>query len=175
MARAVTLLAGAFNALAGAALVFMLLNVAGTIVARLIHALSGGALNMIWRGSYELAVLALTVVVFASLHRAFVVGAIRIELFTDFMPQSVKRVIDGVFGLVYGVFAAAMTWRFTHAVAVTYERGDATQDLLLPLYWIYLFLATASGALTVVAIGWSLAAIAGKTGDRARAASEPST
>ncbi len=172
MVRAARLLAGAFNALAGAALVFMLLNVVGTIVARIVQALTGGAVNLIWRGSYELAVLALTVVVFASLHRAFVVGSIRIELFTDFMPQAVKRVIDAVFGLIYGAFAAAMTWRFAHAVVVTHERGDATQDLLLPLYWIYLFLAIASGALALVAIVWSFAAMVGRTGERAPGASE---
>lgn len=171
MVRAATFLAGAFNALAGAALVFLLLNVTGTIVARVIHALTGGAVNLIWRGSIELATLALTVIVFASLHRAFVVGAIRIELFTDFMPDRAKRLIDGLFGLVYGAFAAAMTWRFAHAGAVTYARGDATQDLLMPLHYIYTFLSIASAALAVVAIVWSVATTFGKT---AHAASEPS-
>ena len=140
MARAATILAGAFTALAGAALVFLLLNVTGTIVARVIHALTGGAVNLIWRGSIELATLALTVVVFASLHRAFVVGAIRIELFTDSMPDRVKRLIDGLFGLVYGAFAAAMTWRFAHAGAATSARGEATPDLLIPPFFLYAFL-----------------------------------
>lgn len=164
MVRATMLLAGAFNALAGAALIFMLLNVVGTIVARVIHTLTDGAVNLIWGGSIELAVLALTVVVFAALHRAFIAGAIRVELFTEFLPERAKRIIDCVFGLVYGLFAAAMAWRFSHAAATTFARGDATQDLLLPLFYIYGFLAAASATLSVVAIAWSLAAMLGKTG-----------
>lgn len=164
MVRATMLLAGAFNALAGAALIFMLLNVVGTIVARVVHALTDGAVNLIWRGSIELAVLALTVVVFAALHRAFIAGAIRVELFSEFLPQRAKRIIDCVFGLVYGLFAAAMAWRFSHAAVTTFARGDATQDLALPLFYIYGFLAVASATLTIVSLAWSLVALLGKTG-----------
>lgn len=162
MVRAALRLAGAFEALAGVALVFLLLNVAGTIVVRILHALTGGAVNLIWRGSIELAVLALTVIVFASMHRAFVAGAIRVDLFTESLSAGLKCAIDAAFGVLYALFAAAMAWRFGHATATTHARGDATQDLLVPLFYIYGFLTVASVALAAVALVWSLACASGR-------------
>lgn len=165
MVRAARVLANVFNALAASAVVFLMLNVAGTVVARTIQSVTGGAVNLIWSGSIEMAVLALTVVVFASLHRSFIVGAIKVDIFTQSLPRPVRRVVDGLFGLIYAAFAAAMAWRFSHATATTFERGDATQDLTIPMFYIYAFLTVAAAALAIVAGIWSGAQMLGRVKD----------
>lgn len=161
MVRLVRAITTAFNALAALAIVFMMLNVAGTVIMRIVHAVTGGAVNLIWQGSIEMAVLSLTVVVFAALHGAFLVGAIKVDIFTEWLPPAVQRVVDGLYGLLYAAFAGVMTWRFYQATATTFERGDATQDLLMPLFYIYAFLTVACAALTVVATLWSVATTVG--------------
>lgn len=165
MVRAVRLLATAFNVLAAGAVVFLMLNVAGGVLVRTIHALTGGAVNLIWSGSIEMAVLALTVVVFASLHRAFVLGAIKVDVFTQSLPHVLHRLLDGAYGLVYAVFAGGMTWQFYHTMRTTFERGDATQDLLIPMFYIYAFLMVASAGLAIVATVWSIALMSGLVND----------
>lgn len=167
MVRAVRLVADSFNVLAAAAVVFLMLNVAGAVLVRTVHALTGGVVNLIWAGSIEMAGLALNVIVFAALHRTFVVGAIKVDLFTQSLPHVLQRLIDGAFGLVYAVFAGGMTWQYYHATLTTFERGDATQDLLIPLFYIYAFLTVASAALALVAAVWSMALMAGVVDDRA--------
>lgn len=172
MVRLVRAITAAFNTLAALAVVFMMLNVTGTVLMRIVHAMTGGAVNLIWQGSIEMAVLSLTVVVFAALHGAFLVGAIKVDLFTEWLPPAAQRVIDGLYGLLYALFSGAMAWRFSQAMATTYQRGDATQDLLIPMFYIYAFLAVACAALAVVAAVWSLAMMLGIVRETATVSSE---
>ncbi len=137
MVRAVSILLTTFDTLAKLALVTLLLDVAGNVVARTIFSATGGAVNLMISGAIEIASIALTILVFASLPRSAAFGGIKVDIFTSFLPKKAISFLDGFFAVLMAVFGFGMAYRFFSSTLEVYERGDATQDLEVPLYFIY--------------------------------------
>ncbi len=138
--------------IAAIGLVVMLAIVAGSILARVVFDLSSGQLNWMFSGGIEAARYALLVVLFAAFPHSLIEGLVKVDLFTERWPQQINRWLDGVWLLAMAVVALLMSFNFWRQAALTYVRGDATQDMAWPLYPFYGFIAVVSTVLGVVAV-----------------------
>ncbi len=146
MARATSLLFRTFDFGAKLALLVLLFDVAGNVVARAVFSVTDGAINLMISGSIEIASIALTFMVFASLPGSATSGAVKVDIFTSRLPKSVISFLDGFFAILMAGFGIGMTYRFFFSTLRFYGRGDATQDLEVPLYFIY-------GTITIACLG----------------------
>jgi TRAP-type C4-dicarboxylate transport system permease small subunit len=140
----------------------MLAVVAGSIAARLLSNATGGALNLQIPGAIEIARYALLVLVLTALPGAALRGLVRVDLLIDRLPAGVARLLDRVWTLALASFAGLCAVRFAQAAWVQQARGDATQDLGLPLWTLTGFAALAMAVLMVTSL-WHALRPAAKT------------
>lgn len=144
------LIAG-FDLIAALALSVLLAVVSGGILTRLLFDLSGGRVNLLFEGAIELATYALLITVFAALPRATRGGLVNVDLFTTALPDAVNRWLDRLWLALFALFASVLAWRYGMQTLLSLRRGDATQDLQLPLYWFFGYVTIACIGLTVAA------------------------
>jgi TRAP-type C4-dicarboxylate transport system permease small subunit len=130
---ALVALAGLFGVVA--------VNVAG----RALFDATGHAVNVMIPGAIEISSYALMVVVFASLPRAAEAGMVRVDLLIDRMPARLAGVFERLWALAIAGFGAAVAWLLIDKAILQIGRGDATQDLEMPL-WLFTGFAGAMAA-----------------------------
>lgn len=135
-----------FDGIAFAATVAMFATVVESVAARALFDITGGAVNLIVPGAVELARYSLLILVFAALPRAAVSGLVSVDLLVGAMPAPLRRALERTWDLLLSVFAGIVAWLFAEKTLTMAERGDATQDLGIPLFLIY-------GALTLFSLG----------------------
>ena len=144
----------AADALAVAALAGLVAVVAGAILGRLAHDLSGGALALILPGAIELARYALFVMVLAALPGALAAGLVRVEILADRLPRRLDRALGRLWALAAAAVGAVAARSFALRAGREAERGLVTQDLGLPLwpFSVWAALALSLFALTGLAL-----------------------
>ncbi|NIR59599.1 MAG: TRAP transporter small permease, partial [Gammaproteobacteria bacterium] len=88
-------------------------------------------------GAVELARYSLLILVFAALPRAAVSGLVSVDLLLGVMPDPLRRALERTWDLLLSVFAGIVAWLFAEKTLTMAERGDATQDLGVPLFLVY--------------------------------------
>ena len=121
-------------ALIGLAVLFGV--VAVNVIGRALFDASGQAVNVMIPGAIELSRYALMVLVFASLPRAAEAGMVRVDLLVERLPPVLAGVFDRLWGLAIAAFGAAAGWLLIDDALLQAGRGDATQDLEVPL-WLF--------------------------------------
>ena len=132
-------------ALIGVGVLFFV--VAGNVVARALYDYSGQAVNLIIPGAIEISRYALMVAVLAALPRAAAEGMVRVDLLVERLPVKLAGLLDRVWALAVAAFGVAAGWLLVEEAALQATRGDATQDLELPLWLITGFAGLALGVL----------------------------
>jgi TRAP-type C4-dicarboxylate transport system permease small subunit len=110
--------------------------VAVNVLGRALFDATGQAVNVMIPGAIELSRYSLMVLVFASLPRAAEVGMVRVDLLIEHLPPMLEGLFDRLWSLVIAAFGAAAGWLLIGEALVQAHRGDATQDLEMPL-WLY--------------------------------------
>jgi TRAP-type C4-dicarboxylate transport system permease small subunit len=143
-------LLGVCDAIALAALAALFGVVAVNVIGRALFDASGQAVNVMIPGAIEISRYALMVTVLASLPRAAEAGMVRVDLLIDHLPRGLGMLLDRLWALVIAAFGAAAAWLLIDDALLQMTRGDATQDLGLPMWLLTGFagLAMASLALT---------------------------
>jgi len=137
------------DGLAALALAGLVAAVAGGVAGRVAADLTGGAVDLQIPGAVELARLALLILVFAALPRAFRTGLIRVDVLADRLPRSLARTLARVWSVLAAAFGGLLAWRYAAQAWAEAGRGDATQDLALPL-WPFSAAGAVSAALVLL-------------------------
>ena len=110
--------------------------VAINVLARDLFDVTGHAVNLMIPGAIELSRYALMVMVFASLPRAAEVGMVRVDLLLGYLPPRLAGLFDRLWALTIAAFGAAAGWLLIDEALLQAGRGDATQDIEMPL-WLF--------------------------------------
>ena len=141
-----------FNILALIATLFLLGVVALSIIARIIHDLSSGNISFMFPGAIELSKYTLLFIVFSALPHAVTKGLVRVDLLSDKFPLALQNFLDTLWLIFMAGFTGSLTWLFSQKTWLTFNRGDATQDLLIPLFYFYAFISLACIATFLVCL-----------------------
>jgi TRAP-type C4-dicarboxylate transport system permease small subunit len=110
--------------------------VAVNVIGRALFDATGQVVNAMIPGTIELSRYSLMVLVFASLPRAAEAGMVRVDLLVERLPPVLARLFDRLWGLAIATFGAAAGWLLIDDALLQVGRGDATQDLEMPL-WLF--------------------------------------
>lgn len=132
-----------FDAFSLLSVLFLLAVVAFNIIARQIFDLSNGTINLMIPGAIELSRYTLLLLVFAALPRAACGKLVRVDLLEQHLPASWRKILDSLWLLFMAAFCAILFWQFKQKAFLVEHRGDATQDLQMPLYYFYALISLA--------------------------------
>jgi len=134
-------------ALTGVAVLFGV--VAVNVIGRALFDVSGQLINIMIPGAIEISRYALMVAVMASLPRAAEAGMVRVDLLVERLPPRLVGLLDRLWFLAIAAFGAAAGWLLLTEARLQVTRGDASQDLEIPMW---LFTGFAGLALAVLAL-----------------------
>ena len=134
------------------ATLFLLFIVAFNIGARQIHDLTSGNISFMIPGAIELSRYTLLLIIFAALPRAATQNMVRVDLLSNRLPNFFSSFLDKLWLVLMAIFSGLLTWLFLNKAVLTFNRGDATQDLQLPLFYFYGLISLASLATTLSCI-----------------------
>ena len=149
MAAIVRTLLRVCDGMALGALAVMFAVVATNVLARAVFDYSGQAVNFIIPGAIEISRYALMVTVLASLPRAAEAGMVRVDMLIERLPTAFAGALERLWSLVIAAFGGVTGWLLLDEALLQRGRGDATQDLEMPLW---LFTGFAGCALVVLGL-----------------------
>jgi len=126
--------------------------VAFNVLGRDLFDVTGHAVNLMIPGAIELSRYALMVMVFASLPRAAEVGMVRVDLLLGYLPPRLAGLFDRLWALTIAAFGAAAGWLLVDEALLQAGRGDATQDIEMPLWLFTGFAGLAAMALALTGL-----------------------
>lgn len=121
----------------GVVLVGSMLTVLADIAARTLFGMTMGAVNLTFRGSYEIVRYGLLLSILYALPYALKDGQVIVELFTERLPERIKYWISGFYILFFGLFGFILTSGLLNSIERAARSGQTTQDLGIPMAYIY--------------------------------------
>lgn len=149
----------ALDAAAAAGTAALLAVVAGAILGRLLFDLTGGAVDLMVPGAIELSRFALMVMVVSALPGAAARGLLRVDLVVRHLPGGLERGLDRLWGTALAALAGTTGWLLADNAAAQAARGDATQDLQMPLWSFTGYAALCFVALAAVGVAQALGCV----------------
>lgn len=140
-------LAHAMHLVSGFLLVVMVVVVLVDVLGRFTFGVTSGAVDMTFRGGIEIVRYSLLFMVLFALPYSVNRGQVIVDLFTENLSGRVKSILSGVYLIGFGLLGCGMAVRFYEAIWRTVETGETSQDLLIPLYYIYGLAAIATAVL----------------------------
>lgn len=142
-------IAQALYHLAGVLLIAMMFIIMTDVVSRAVFGATDGAVDFTFTGGVEIVSYVLLFMVVFTLPYAVARGQVIVDLFTNGLSDRAKSVLAGVYTLGFGVIGFGMTIRFIEAAKQASLTGASTQDLLIPLSYIYAVTAFATAILAI--------------------------
>ncbi|MGQ9367951.1 TRAP transporter small permease [Azospirillum sp. ST 5-10] len=133
--------------IAGVLLIVMMLVILADVVSRSAFGFTGGAVDVTFTGGIEIVSYVLLFMVLFTLPYAVARGQVIVDLFTNGLSERTKGVLAGVYTLGFGLMGIGMTIRFVESAERVAVTGDTTQDLLIPMTYIYGVTAFATAVL----------------------------
>ncbi len=130
--------------------------VAVNVLGRALFDATGHAVNVMIPGAIELSRYSLMVLVFASLPRAAEAGMVRVDLLIEHLPPVLAGLLDRLWALSIAAFGAAAGWLLIDDAMLQVGRGDATQDLEMPLWLFTGFAGLAAAVLALTGVWLAL-------------------
>lgn len=137
-------------ALIGLAILFGV--VAVNVIGRALFDATGQIVNVMIPGAIELSRYSLLVLVLASLPRAAEAGMVRVDLLIERLPPVLADLLDRLWALAIAAFGGAAGWLLIDKALLQMGRGDATQDLGIPLWLFTGFAGLAAAALALTGV-----------------------
>lgn len=138
--------------IAGVLLLAMVGVILVEVVGRSVFAATGGAIDFTFIGGIELVSYALLFMVLFTLPYAVSRGQVIVDLFTGGMSARMKAVLSGVYTLGFGLLGVGMTLGFVGSAGSVMASGQVTQDLHIPLGYLYGLTAFTTSVLALRAI-----------------------
>lgn len=146
----------AMHMISGFVLISMMFITLADIISRTVFKLTDGAFDLTFIGGVELTKYGLLIVVLFSLPYSVGRSQVIVDLFTDNLSGRIKVILEGIFMLGFVALGAGMSSRFYHALEQSQMTGETTQDLLIPLYYLYGICSFATAMLAIAALLISL-------------------
>ena len=142
----------AMYVLSGMLLVAMMFITLADVLSRGLFQVTSGVLDLTFIGGVELIKYALLMVVLFSFPHSLNRAQVVVDLFTEDLSNRAKNALQVVYMTGFMLLALGMSYRFYHAIAQSLRSGETTQDLLIPMYYLYgvSFFATAMLALSAL-------------------------
>lgn len=149
LADAVFRVAQVMYQIAGVFLVAMVLVILFEVVSRALFDITGGAVDVTYTGAIELVSFALLFMVLFSLPHAVSRGQVIVDLFTGGLSERAKSALAGLYTVGFALMGVGMTIGFVDSAGRVAASGEVTQDLLIPLSYIYGLTAAATAVLAL--------------------------
>lgn len=135
--------------IAGILLVSLMLTTMADVFTRILFKLSDSRIDLSFFGGIEIVRYTLLFAILFSLPHSVSRGQVIVDLFTEHMSTKKKGFLAGFYTLGFGFLGLAMCFGWYNAALRVTEFGETTQDLLIPLQYLY---ATAAFASAILAI-----------------------
>ena len=142
-------LAYVMHLVAGVLLVGLMATTMADVLTRLLFDLSDGGLDLTFFGGIEIVSYTLLFAILFSLPYSVSRGQVIVDLFTERMSSARKEFLSGFYTLGFGCLGLGMSIGLYEAAHRVAEYGETTQDLLIPLQYIYGLAAFASAVLAL--------------------------
>lgn len=132
------LLAKWLSNIGGVIIVVSMVTVLMEILTRFLFGATGGALDLTFRGSYEIVRYSLMLGILYALPNALKDGQVIVELFTEKWPMRWKQWVGGCYVICFGLFGWLLTTGLFESIEQAARTGQTTQDLgipMAPIYW----------------------------------------
>jgi len=151
-------IASVMHACSGVLLIGMMLVTLVDVVTRTIYGISDGGIALTFVGGVELIKYGLLFTVLFTLPYSVGNSQVIVDLFTERMSERTKVYLESFYILGFALLGAGMTYRFYLAIEGAILSGETTQDLLIPMPWIYRVVVFATSILTLrcLIITWDL-------------------
>ncbi|MBP2315348.1 TRAP transporter small permease [Azospirillum soli] len=149
LADAAYRVARAMYCVAGVLLIGMMLIILADVVSRTVFGMSRGAVDFTFVGGIEMVSYTLLFMVLFTLPYAVSRGQVIVDLFTNGLSERAKGVLEGIYTLGFGLIGIGMTTRFIETAERVAQTGESSQDLLIPLTYIYGVTAFATAVLAL--------------------------
>ncbi|MFV0575066.1 MAG: TRAP transporter small permease [Vibrio sp.] len=147
--RLINLISQYMQMLSGVFLVGIMLVTLCDVVTRTIFGLTDGSVDLTFVGGVELVKYGLLYTILFTLPQSIGSSQVIVDLFTEQMPDMVKRYLEGFYLIGFALLGAGMSYRFFLSIEGAQMTGETTQDLLIPMTWIYCIVVFATSMLTL--------------------------
>ncbi|MDP1845721.1 MAG: TRAP transporter small permease [Candidatus Moranbacteria bacterium] len=147
--RGLTLVSGGFNALAGTAVVAMMLLTCADVILRLFRRPIPGTYEII-------GFLGTVAISFSLAYTSLEKGHIAVELLMEKLPRRVQAGVDSVPSLIGAALFALITWQSMAYAADLKQSGEVSVTLTMPIYPFIYGIAAGSALLCLVLLVESL-------------------
>lgn len=127
----------ALHIVSGIIMIAMMLITMADIGSRLLFTYSDGSIDITFLGGIELISYGLLFMVLFSLPYSVSRGQVIVDLFTEKMGEPMKEILAGVYTFGFGLLGAGMCYGLYESALRVAESGETTQDLLIPLSYVY--------------------------------------
>ena len=135
--------------ISGVLLITVMFIVLGDVVTRGLFAATEGALDFTFRGGVELVSYGLLFLVLFALPYVLCRAQVYVDLFVGNISQRSKAIMAAIYTFGFCLLGTGMTIRFIEASLRVAETGETTQDLLIPMWWLYAISAFGTGVLAL--------------------------
>lgn len=135
--------------LAGILLVFMMLVTMADILTRLLFNVSNHSIDITFYGGIEIVSYTLLYAILFSLPYSVSHGQVMVDLFTERMSERRKEFLGGFYTIGFGLLGTGMCFGLYEAAYRVAETGETSQDLLIPMSYVYGVAAFAAGILAL--------------------------
>lgn len=141
------------HVVSGALLITMMVTVLLDVSSRALFGATDGSIDLTFVGAVEIVSYALLFMVLFTLPYSVSRGQVIVDLFTENLREKWKTALSGLYMLGFGMLGLAMTLRFYEAIWRVADSGETTQDLLIPMSYIYTVTTFASAILALRGFG----------------------
>ncbi len=135
--------------ISGFLLVGMMVTVLMEVISRAVFGATSGNIDFTFIGGVEIVSYCLLFSVLFALPYSVEKGQVIVDLFTDGFSDRAKDTMSGLYTFGFGILGFGMSLKFYHATITHLTSYQTTQDLLIPMYYLYAISAFAAGVLAV--------------------------
>ncbi len=135
--------------ISGFLLIAMMVTILIDVIARAVFGATSGSVDFTFNGGVEIVSYCLLFCIMFALPYSVRRGQVIVDLFTGNMSERLKGILAGFYTLGFALLGVGMTVKFYEAVGRLLQTGETTQDLLIPMYYIFIVATFAAAVLAV--------------------------
>ncbi len=140
------------HVISGCILVSMMFVTLADVLSRALFEATSGSVDMTFIGGVEIIKYGLLLAVLFALPHSVNRSQVIVDLFTDTLKTRSKATLEGLYLLGYVCLGAGMSYRFFLSIEESNLSGETTQDLLIPLSYLYAISSFATAVLALAAL-----------------------
>ncbi len=125
------------HSISGVILISMMLVTIADILTRSLFSYSDGSIDLTFLGGIEIISYGLLFMVLFSLPYSVSRGQVIVDLFTESMSDRAKEFLLGFYTFGFGLLGVGMSYGLYESMNRVALSGETTQDLLIPMSYVY--------------------------------------